>query len=59
VDSVLDITGLEFLFAMDAMKKGWFSEIGNMWPGMAQSLEVEKILHEEKSEFQDIKVLQT
>lgn len=44
---------------MDAMKKGWFSEIGDMWPGMAQSLEVEEILHEEKSDFQDIKVLQT
>ncbi|RZF31951.1 hypothetical protein LSTR_LSTR012421 [Laodelphax striatellus] len=44
---------------MDAIKDGWFSELSTLWPGVCLSLEVEKILHSEKSEFQDIKVLQT
>ncbi|KAF4530130.1 hypothetical protein B566_EDAN001387 [Ephemera danica] len=44
---------------MDAMKEGWFSEINPMWPGMCQSLEVKEVLHKEKSDYQDIMVLQT
>ncbi|XP_071453628.1 spermidine synthase [Hetaerina americana] len=44
---------------MDALKKGWFSEICTLWPGMCLSLEVEEILHSEKSKYQDIMVLKT
>ncbi|XP_022185494.1 spermidine synthase [Nilaparvata lugens] len=44
---------------MDAIKNDWFSELSTLWPGVCLSLEVEKVLHSEKSEFQDIKVLQT
>lgn len=33
---------------------GWFSEENYTWPGQAFRLEVEEILHEEKSEYQDI-----
>jgi len=36
------------------LKDGWFSEYGTLWPGQAFSLEVEKVLHEIKSEFQEI-----
>ena len=40
---------------MDEFKKGWFSEVSESeWPGQAQSLEVEEILHKEKSQFQEI-----
>ena len=35
--------------------KGWFTEM-NMWPGQAMSLQVEEILHHEKSQYQDILV---
>ena len=44
---------------MDALKEGWFSEINELWPGISVSLEVTKVLHKEKSIYQDILVLQT
>ncbi|CAK9819916.1 Spermidine synthase [Anthophora quadrimaculata] len=44
---------------MDAMKPGWFSEINDLWPGVSLSLEVVKILHRERSEYQDVMVLDT
>ncbi|KAG8235725.1 hypothetical protein J437_LFUL016360 [Ladona fulva] len=44
---------------MDALKKGWFSELCPLWPGMCLSLEVEEIIHSEKSKYQDIMVLKT
>ncbi|XP_059474052.1 spermidine synthase [Neocloeon triangulifer] len=44
---------------MDSFKKGWFSEIGDMWPGMVQSIEVDSLLHETTSDFQQVQVLQT
>ncbi|XP_001607780.1 spermidine synthase [Nasonia vitripennis] len=44
---------------MNALKQGWFSEINGLWPGIAQSLEVEKILYEGQSEYQHVLVLQT
>eukprot|EP01068_Selenidium_serpulae_P003588 Selendium_serpulae@DN3180_c0_g1_i1.p1 len=39
--------------------KKWFSEFGSMWPGQAMSLEIKEVLHEEKSEYQDIKVFES
>lgn len=45
---------------MDAVKSGWFSEISDeLWPGQCFSLKVEKILHEERSKYQDIKLIDT
>ncbi|KAK3932872.1 Spermidine synthase [Frankliniella fusca] len=44
---------------MDLLKQGWFSELNDLWPGMSLSLEVQEVLHKEKSQFQDIMVLQT
>lgn len=44
---------------MDSFKEGWFSELNDLWPGMSLSLEVEKVLHKEKSPYQDIMVVQT
>ncbi|XP_055386739.1 spermidine synthase [Condylostylus longicornis] len=45
---------------MDVIHNGWFSEIQNeLWPGQCFSLKVKKILHEEKSKFQDIKIIET
>ncbi|MED6143658.1 Spermidine synthase 2 [Stylosanthes scabra] len=38
---------------------GWFSEISPMWPGEAHSLKVEKILFQEKSEYQNVMVFQS
>ncbi|XP_055626818.1 spermidine synthase [Toxorhynchites rutilus septentrionalis] len=38
----------------------WFSEISEqLWPGQCFSLKVKKVLHEESSKYQDIKVLDT
>lgn len=44
---------------MDEIRNGWFSEISTLWPGQCFSLKVEKILYEEKSEFQDIKIFKS
>ena len=39
-----------------SVKEGWFKEKEVMWPGQAFSLKVEKVLHEAKSQYQDILV---
>ena len=44
---------------MNGLKEGWFSEINDLWPGVALSLEVEKVIFDGKSKYQDVKVLQT
>ena len=41
---------------MDRLRQGWFSEVNELWPGQAMSLEVEEILLHEKSKFQDVMV---
>ena len=41
---------------MDCIRNGWFMETNDLWPGQAMCLEVDKVLHEEKSPFQDILV---
>lgn len=38
---------------------GWFNEINDLWPGQCFSLKVKKVLHEEKSKYQDIKLVET
>ncbi|XP_012276735.1 spermidine synthase [Orussus abietinus] len=44
---------------MDFLKPGWFTEVSDFWPGTALSLEVKRVLHHEKSAFQDVLVLDT
>lgn len=44
---------------MEQIKNGWFSEKNDLWPGQYFSLEVEKVLHHEKSDYQDILVIKT
>ncbi|XP_050437375.1 spermidine synthase-like [Adelges cooleyi] len=44
---------------MDALKKGWFSELTDLLPGRCFSMQVEQVLHQEKSKYQDILVLKT
>jgi len=44
---------------MNALGKGWFSELGVMWPGQCFSIEVEEVLFEGKSEYQDIVVFKS
>ncbi|KAM3506335.1 hypothetical protein MY11210_007590 [Beauveria gryllotalpidicola] len=41
------------------IKDGWFREISNMWPGQAMTLKVEKVLHHEKSKYQDVLVFKS
>ena len=38
---------------------GWFREISSQWPGQAMTLKVNKILHVEKSLFQDVLVFES
>lgn len=39
---------------------GWFREISDtMWPGEAMTLKVEKVLHHEKSKYQDVLVFKS
>ena len=44
---------------MDAFSKGWFTELSPLWPGQALSLQVEEVLHREKSAYQDILVFRS
>jgi len=44
---------------MAEVKSGWFRELSDLWPGQCLSLEVEKVLHHEKSKFQDIMVFES
>ncbi|KYQ93022.1 spermidine synthase [Tieghemostelium lacteum] len=44
---------------MDKISNGWFSEISEFWPGNSFSLQVEQVLHHEKSEYQDILVFKS
>ena len=44
---------------MNSVKDGWFSEMSELWPGQAMSLQVEEVLFHEKSKHQDVMVLKT
>jgi len=41
---------------MDALPKGWFSEVNSQWPGQALSLEVSEKLWDQKSDYQHVQV---
>lgn len=39
---------------------GWFNEVSDeLWPGQCFSLKVKKVLHQEKSKYQDIQLVET
>ncbi|KAF7547231.1 hypothetical protein G7046_g9065 [Stylonectria norvegica] len=40
-------------------ENGWYKEESEMWPGQAQTLRVEKVLHHEKSKYQDVLVFKS
>ncbi|KAJ6256356.1 hypothetical protein Dda_8854 [Drechslerella dactyloides] len=42
-----------------AIVDGWFREINDMWPGQAMNLKVKKILHHEKTPYQDVLVFES
>lgn len=41
---------------MNTIKDGWFSELSELWPGQAMSLQVEDVLFQERSKYQDVLV---
>ncbi|XP_070560365.1 spermidine synthase-like isoform X2 [Ptychodera flava] len=44
---------------MNTIKDGWFSEFSPLWPGQCMSLEVDEILYEGRSKFQDVIVFRS
>lgn len=44
---------------MNTIKDGWFSEISELWPGQAMSLQVEDVLFQERSKYQDVLVFKS
>ncbi|XP_031553874.1 spermidine synthase-like, partial [Actinia tenebrosa] len=44
---------------MNRIQNGWFSEVNSQWPGQAMSLEVNSVLFEGKSKYQDILVFKS
>jgi len=46
-------------FSHHSIKDGWFREISSQWPGQAQTLKVARILHVEKSQYQDVLVFES
>ncbi|KAF8206953.1 spermidine synthase [Mycena galopus ATCC 62051] len=47
------------MFPHPSIVDGWFREISSQWPGQAITLKVNKILHIEKSLYQDILVFES
>ena len=43
----------------DKVMNGWFSETSDIWPGIAVSIEIEKILFSKKSNYQQIDLYET
>ncbi|KAI1203357.1 spermine synthase [Nemania serpens] len=43
----------------ETIKDGWFREISHMWPGQAMTLKVDKVLHHEKSKYQDVLIFKS
>ena len=41
------------------IKDGWFNEVEQLWPGQRFSIEVEEVLLNGRSEFQDILVFKS
>ncbi|PPQ87229.1 hypothetical protein CVT25_004079 [Psilocybe cyanescens] len=41
------------------IQDGWFREINSQWPGQAMTLKVNKVLHVEKSLYQDVLVFES
>ena len=44
---------------LTSVTDGWFREISDQWKGMAMTLKVKKVLHTEKSKFQDVLVFES
>jgi spermidine synthase len=44
---------------MNSIMNGWFAEKSTMWPGQAMCLEVEEVLFEGKSDFQDVLIFKS
>eukprot|EP01111_Echinosteliopsis_oligospora_P012185 TRINITY_DN414_c0_g1_i1.p1 TRINITY_DN414_c0_g1~~TRINITY_DN414_c0_g1_i1.p1 ORF type:complete len:281 (-),score=81.03 TRINITY_DN414_c0_g1_i1:27-869(-) len=44
---------------MEGLKDGYYSEVSAYSPGQAMSIEIEKVLHHEKSPYQDILLLKS
>ncbi|KAK7093753.1 spermidine synthase-like isoform X2 [Littorina saxatilis] len=44
---------------MNQIKDGWFSELSELWPGQSMSLEVQEILFNEKSKYQNVLVFKS
>lgn len=44
---------------MNTIKDGWFSELSELWPGQAMSLQVEDVLFQERSKYQDVLVFKS
>ncbi|KAJ0158713.1 Spermidine synthase [Colletotrichum tanaceti] len=45
--------------AHPTIQDGWFREISNMWPGQAMTLKVKKVVHHEKSQYQDVLIFES
>jgi len=41
------------------IKDGWFREINEMWAGQAMTLKVKKVVHHEKSKYQDVLIFES
>lgn len=41
------------------IKDGWFREISDMWPGQAMTLKVKRVVHHEKSKYQDVLIFES
>jgi spermidine synthase len=48
-----------YISSLIVKSDGWFREISSQWPGQAMTLKVNKILHKEKSLYQDVLVFES
>jgi len=53
------LSGVDFNPLTPSNVDGWFREISSQWQGQALTLKVNKILHVEKSLYQDVLVFES
>lgn len=42
--------------SFEGVGTGWFSEVNDMWKGIALSLKIDKLIYKDKTKYQDIAV---
>ena len=59
IRGMIQLSGIQCNSYVPTPTDGWFRQISSQWPGQAISLKVSKILHVERSLYQDVLVFES